>query len=308
MRFDWRKWAFLAVPAVGVLELGMHVWQTTLGVVPEADWKAAREVVTKKAQPSDLIVFAPTWTDPLGREFLKDDLATLEREARPDESRFPRAIELSIRGKHRAELAGWRSVGKEKVGAITITTLENPAPVTLSDDLLAHAALGSMSVERVDGDRASPCPWSRGAPQAGSLGAGPTIPGDTFVCPGGGFLGVSVIFAMDNTPRRCFFAPPLGGPSVMRVRFANVLFGQVLHGHHALAQFAERSRTGTPITLLFRAEGQSLGKVVHQDGDGWKPFELDTRDLAGKRGELIAEITTSSGGGQRHYCFEADTR
>ena len=298
----------MAVPAVGVIELLMHLWQTTAGVVPEADWKAAREAVKKAAKPSDLIVFAPTWADPLGREFLKDDLATMEREARPDESRFPRAIEVSIRGKHRAELADWKKVGREKVGAITITTLENPAPVTLADDLLAHAEPGSMTVERVDGDRVTPCAWSHGAPQSGSLGAGPTIPADKFVCAGGGFLGISVIFAMDNTPRRCFLAPPLGGSSVMRVHFANVAFGHVLHGHHALAQFAERNRTGPPVTLLFRAEGQILGKLVHQDGDGWKPFELDTRDLAGKKGELVADITSSAGGGQRHYCFEADTR
>jgi hypothetical protein len=53
--------------------------------------------------------------------------------------------------------------------------------------------------------------------------------------------------------------------------------------------------------------------VVHNDGDGWKPFELDTRDLAeaakasGGKADLVADIESPSGE-RRMYCFEADTR
>jgi hypothetical protein len=46
---------------------------------------------------------------------------------------------------------------------------------------------------------------------------------------------------------------------------------------------------------------------VHRDGDGWKPFEVDTSELAGKTTELVAEVS-SPGGDRRLYCFEADTR
>ena len=283
----------------------MHVWQTTLGVVPEADWRAAREVVKQKAQPSDLIVFAPTWTDPLGRKFLKDDLATLEREARPDESRFPRAIELSIRGKHRAELAGWRSVGKEKVGAITITTLENPAPVKVKDDLVTHANAQGMTVQRIDGARESDCPYQAAGTRTGGLGFGLAIPNERFNCQAGGFLAVSVLQPIDHSARKCLYAPPQGGGSLLRVRFANVAFGKSLHGHHGIHWHQERG--GSPVSLLWKAEGKNLGRVVHNDGDGWKGFELDTADLDGKKGELVAEIS-SANAATRMYCFEADTR
>ncbi len=296
----------MAVPAVGLIELFLHLWQTTAGVIPPGDWRAAREAVRKQVQPSDLVVFAPSWADPLGREYLGDDLATMEREARPDESRFPRAIEVSIRGKHRAELAHWRAVAKEKVGAVTITTLENPAPVKLLDDLLAHAALRTMTVARVENDREVACSWAHGAAQAGSLGAGPATPADKFTCAGGSVVGISVIFAMDNTPRRCLLATTPGGGSVLRITFTDVLFGRVLHGHQALPQFAERDKKGPPVTILFRTAETSLGNLVHHDGDGWKAFELDTHELEGKRGDLVAEISSSAAG--RQFCFEADTR
>ena len=61
------------------------------------------------------------------------------------------------------------------------------------------------------------------------------------------------------------------------------------------------------MTLTFKTGDATLGSVVHRDGDGWKPFELDTSALAGKTGELFAEISSPSGD-KRLYCFEADTR
>ncbi len=113
MKLDWKRWAFLLVPLLGVVELGLHVKQV-YGVVPERDWLAARDVVKGLAKPDDLVVFAPSWTDPLGRRYFGKDIATLEREARPDDTRFPRAIEVSIRGEHDAELAGWHEAAKQK--------------------------------------------------------------------------------------------------------------------------------------------------------------------------------------------------
>ena len=61
------------------------------------------------------------------------------------------------------------------------------------------------------------------------------------------------------------------------------------------------------MTISFRTGGSSLGSVVHRDGEGWKPFELDTSSLDGQKGELDVEIA-SPGGDRRLYCFEADTR
>jgi hypothetical protein len=297
-----RTWAFALVPLLGLFELGAHFHQTH-DVVPANDWRAARAAVDESWKPGDLVVFAPDWTDPLGREYFGEKLAGIPDEARPDDTRFARAFEVSIRGGHDPELAGWKNVGTRKTGAVTITMLENPLPVTLLDDLVAHASPTGMRVTQGGSD----CRWVHGVTNAGNLGAGPATPGDRFGCPMGGFVGVSLIHDMTDRARRCFFAPTSGGRAPpLQVHFLDVAFGGALHGHAGLAQFNERDLTGPPVTLTWRAGDRILGKITHVDGDGWKGFELTTSELAGQRGELVAEVQSSGSG--RQFCFEADTR
>jgi hypothetical protein len=297
-----RPWAFALVPLLGLIELGAHVYETH-AVVPDDDWHSAHAAVDAMWQPGDLVVFAPDWADPLGREYFGAKLAGIPDEARPDDTRFPRAFEVSIRGAHDPELEGWKKVATQKTGAVTITTLENPNPVHLLDDLVLHASPDGMRVTLGNTE----CRWVHGPTTAGGLGGGPAMPGDRFACPSGGFVGVSLIHDLADRPRRCFFAPPVGGRGgSMQIRFQNVAFGSALHGHAGLAQFNERDRTGPPVILSWRANDRLLGKVTHVDGDGWKGFELATPELAGQKGELVAEVTSIGGG--RHFCFEADTR
>ena len=103
---------------------------------------------------------------------------------------------------------------EQKVGAITITTLENPHPVHVLDDLVTHATASRMSVAHVDGGRAQDCVWMHGPVKTGNLGFGPAIPGDRAECAGGGFVGVTVFAVLDYTARRCIYAPPPGGSGV----------------------------------------------------------------------------------------------
>jgi hypothetical protein len=296
-----RRWAFAAVPLAGLLELVAHVVQTH-GVVPDSDWKTARAYVAKEAQKDDLVAFAPRWTDPIGREIFGREIATLEREGRPDETRFPRALEVSIRGAHVPALASWSKAGEQRFGGVTVTTWTNPAPSHVIDDLVSHVDANGMRVARSEQD----CPFVHAGAESGSLGYGPGVPADRFACPAGGFVGKSVVTDLDYYPHRCIYAPPQGGPPV-RLTFVDVAFGQTLHGHHAIYVEAERNRQGAPVTLTFKAGGVVLGSVVHNDGDGWKPFELDTSSLSGQRADLVAEVSAPNGN-RRQYCFEADTR
>jgi hypothetical protein len=305
-RIDWKRWVFAVVPLVGVVELVAHVGQSR-GAVSDKDWSAARDAVKAIAKPEDLVVFAPSWSDPLGRMWFGKDVATVAREARPDESRFPRAIEVSIRGKHVPELATWRATAEQKVGAITIRTLENPAPVKVLTDLVARVTPETMKVTRFDGQREQDCAFARGPAQTGNLGFGPAIPGDKFNCGGGGFVGVSVFAVLDYTARQCIYATPPSGTGSTRMRFLDVVMGRALHGHHALYVEAERHRDGAPVTLQFRVGERAIGKLVHLDGEGWKSFELDTSEWQGQTVELTAEVSAPSGH-RRMYCFEADTR
>jgi hypothetical protein len=306
---------------VGLIELGAHVVQTH-AVTPDADWRAARDYVAAQVHPDDLVAFAPRWVDPIGRMQFGPALATLEREARPDESRFPRAFEVSIRGAHDPSLEGWPRTEEHRFGDVTVATLQNPAPAHVLDDLVSLVNGQRMQVSRVDGGREgdhaggheSDCAFTHAAPQSGGLGAGPALPADRFVCPSGGFVTASVAADLSYHPHRCIYAPPPGGRTALRLRFLGVRLGQTLHGHHGLYVEAERSKTGAPITITFRVGDATIGSVVHHDGEGWKPFEFDTRALAAQaqqttdgKADIVADIEAPTGE-RRAYCFEADTR
>jgi hypothetical protein len=299
-----RTWGFALVPIVALAELGAHVWQVH-SVVTDAEWQAARSAVQADWKSGDLVVFAPDWTDPLGREYFGSELAPMANEARPDDSRYARAHEVSIRGMQATELSGWAERARTRVGPFTITTLENPQPVHVIDDLVSHGTPDRMGVDELSGAHEAPCRWGHGPSTAGGLGAGPAVPGDRFSCSGGAFVGESIIFDLSNHPRRCLYAPPGARGSVTRVTFRGVHFGTRLHGHAGL-QYESELHTGADIVLSWKAGPQSLGRVVHRDGDGWKDFELDTTDLQGQTADLVAEISSASNG--RQYCFEADTR
>ncbi len=264
----------------------------------------ARDYVASHAEPEDLVAFAPRWADPLGRRYFGADIATVAREARPDETRFPRAFEVSLRGAHLSSVAAWRREDVKRFGGVTVTTWQNPAPARVLDDLVSMVGPLRMRASRVDGSREVDCPFGQGATQSGGLGYGPAVGGSRFVCPGGGFVAESVVADLDYSPHRCIYAPAAGG--TLRLRFVGVRFGRFLHGYHGLYVEAERGGSGAPVTLAFKVGDSNLGSVVHRDGDGWKPFELGTDALSGQRADLVAEITSS--GDRRMYCFEADTR
>lgn len=308
MKKDVFAWALAAVPLVGVVELALHVKQTTSDVVPDADWIAARDAVKAEVKPDDLVIFAPFWADPVGREHFGDDLAGLKHEARPDETRFPRAFEVGIRGAHREELQGWKRVSERQVGKVTIGVYDNPAPPRLLTDLVDRVGPAQMTVSMsgtASGEQL--CPWQRGAGQPGGLGVpqGPAVPGDKFVCPSGGYVGMAVLHALDHHPHRCIFAVPPGPTGVVRIKIANVTFGSSLHGHSGVQWVNERTPSPERVQVAFSAFDRPIGQALHRVGVGWTGFEFPTPELAGKKGELVAEV---SGAGPHAYCFEADTR
>ena len=101
-------------------------------------------------KPDDLVAFAPKWIDPVGRMRFGEDIATLEREARPDETRFPRAFEASIRGAHLPAFDGWKQAGEQRFGAVTVTLWENPSPAHVLDDLVSMVDPQHLQVSAPD--------------------------------------------------------------------------------------------------------------------------------------------------------------
>jgi hypothetical protein len=178
--------------------------------------------------------------------------------------------------------------------------------VRVIDDLVEHAAASRAQVTLVEGGNEIDCPWTHGLPQTGQIGFGPGLPADRFVCGRSAFVATSIVQALDYRPHRCIYAPPLGGSAILRVRFVDVEFGRALHGYQAISWDAARFAS-PPVTLVWKASGKTLARLVEQDVDGWKPFEIDTSDLAGQKGDLVAEVSAPSSA-HRQYCFEADTR
>jgi len=300
-------WSLCAVPLIGVAELVLHVKQTTVDVVTDADWNAARDAVKDAAKPDDLVLFAPFWADPLGRRAFGDELAGMKKEARADESRFARAFEVSIRGARRPELTGWREASERRVGPITIRVYENPLHVKVLTDVLDEVGPEHVTVSRVDANGAeTPCTWQHSAGQPGGLAVpqGPAIPGDRFVCTNGGYVGAAVLHNDDHHPHLCLFASASG---TTRIRVKDVAFGQSLAGHAGVQWVTDRTPTPERIELAFSAFDRPIGQHHHRVGTGWVDFEFPTPEIAGKRGDLVADVT-GSGGGARHFCFEANTR
>jgi hypothetical protein len=300
------KWLLLLVPVLGVTELVTH-WTQTRTTMDDEAWAAVRVHVRERIQPADLLVFAPSWVGPVGRMQLGDELVTLERGAYADVSRFARAFEVSTRGQRHEALRDWPQVEQTQVGALRVRLLSNPAYREVLDDLVAHDTADGMQVELVLGGRAQPCDRKRLGPATGALGFGPAVPAERFVCPQGAHVATTVMPVLDYSPRRCLHAPPPGADGVLRLRFHDVQFGTRLVGHHALYVEAERDRQGAPVRIEFSVDGRVLGSADHEDGDGWTCFELNTSQLAGQRGELVAEVSSRSGH-RRVYCFEATTR
>ena len=279
----------------------------THSVVSEKEWLAARDAIRTMVTPADLVVMAPYWTDPLGREYFKDEILSVAREARSDSTRFPRALEVSIRGEHLPELASWKVLTKKKVGPVTLTMLDNPAYAPVIDDLVDHVAPGKLAVEVQSGGGTTECSLTHGRVETGPLGFGPAIPADRFTCPQGGVVAATVMQPGDYRPHRCLFSPPLGAGKTTRLRFLDVTFGDTLHGHAGLDWDSTPHAEEAPVTLVLKAQGRTLGRIQAGNDDGWKSFALDTRELKGQTGEIVAEISSPSSR-NRLYCFEADTR
>ena len=303
-----RPWLWLAVPLAGLLELGLHFHFAS--AAPRGhDWDAAREPVTRLRQSGELVVIAPRWAEPLARQALGDGLMPLRDVARPDESGYARAIEVSILGEHAPDLRGWRVAKEERHGKFTYRVLENPKPEQVSYDFVDHIRPEDLEVFELVGGEPRPCPWRTNAPVSnGGLGGNPTFPAQRFVCASGDwfFVGVTVIDDQhEYRPRRCIWShPPPGG--TMRMRFKNVPLGGVIRGFAGLPWVLFRDGTGAPVELEARVAGASLGVYVHEDQDGWAPFSFPT-GRAGQRGEVELEVR-SANIQDCHYCFAADTR
>jgi hypothetical protein len=158
------------------------------------------------------------------------------------------------------------------------------------------------------GTGAQPCTWNpRGRAVAGGLHGHPAFPKERHVCRGGAshFVGVTVVEDDQWLPRRCIWAEPVEGRALV-ITYRDVPLGAKLRGYATLPWWLEREKKGAPVELEVSVDGRQVGRYVHQDGDGWKLFEMPT-GRAGRRGDVEFRVT-SRRARERQFCFVADTR
>ena len=304
-------WAALAVPLAAVVELVAQ--QVIQARVPTpAQWRAAAAYLRTAKQPNDLVTSAPLWTDPLARQYFAD-VIPLADAARPDATRYRRALVATIRGGENPDLRGWRETGHRDFGRITVRTLENPHPAAVRYDFVDHLHPPDAEVLRVVGEAPAPCQFRTGLPVAGGgLGGGALAGPSRYLCPAEGwnYVGPTIIEDMEHRGRRCLWSHPVQG-GVMVTRFHDVPMGATIHGHHGIAYEAERGddfgNMGGPVELRVLVDGAEAGTSVHRDGEGWKTFDVDTRAWAGTSRTVTFEVRAADAG-NRHYCFEGDAR
>jgi hypothetical protein len=107
------------------------------------DWEAAAAFVRENASEGDLIVFAPRWIDPVGRQYLGDRIS-LEMAGRMDAARYETIWEVSVRGHEALEARGLEVADSSSFGVVRVRRLLQQ-PVDVVYDVLQNASSAESS-------------------------------------------------------------------------------------------------------------------------------------------------------------------
>jgi len=302
-----RTLPWLAVPLLGLLELGGHFYFSTRAPRVD-DWVRVKPSLGELRREGDLVVVAPDWAEPNARYAFGDAWMPLNAVARPDDSAYRRAVEVSIVGASAAELAGWKLVEERRSGKFRFRVLENPQPAAVLYDFVDHVE-DAIVFDRTPTGAEVPCKWNPSATRsAGGLHGDPAFPEERHECPGGSghFVGVTVVEDEHWRGRRCLWALP-PNQATLTIRFAGVPVGERIRGYATLPQWIEREGRGAPVEMDVAVSGETIGTYIHRDGDGWKGFDFPTGRRAGSAADVEFRVS-SPRPRDRQFCFQADTR
>lgn len=296
-----RRWPWWLLGAIAVVEFVSHfVIQSR--VAGDEDWEAAAAHVRGHWQDGDTIVVAPEWADPTLRLFF-GDLIPIAHAGRSDLSAASRLWEVSLRG-HRSEWSPEASpVARHRFGALTLSLWELGQSTVLYD---LTENIRSATVRRDDRE----CPWRRMRAEGGGLSRGPLTPAERFFCGPEPWLFVAptVTEDLDLMPRACIWQHPAGGEGVISTTFEDVPLGERIVLHGGLYYWHERDLEHGPVVARVLVDGTEVGRMVHEDGDGWARIEALTRPLGGaERGDVRIEVTAENPH-LRTFCWAASIR
>ena len=300
-----RRWLWLALPIIGVLELAAHFVE--LGRVPsESDWAALPDIVRAQRHDGTLIAVTPSWAEPVARRVFGESLMPLSGLARADDTAYPDAIEIAVHGGTAAEFEGWIAEEQIAIGPFTVRRFRNPSAMAPRFDFVAALGPARAVVAEISADAAESCPWSdRAQRRTGGLGGPPAFPSKRFMCRSSEFTfaGITVIDDEQYRPRQCIWAhpPPRGA---LEIEFRDVSLGSEIRGHMGIPWLPARDGLGTPVTLELLIDGSKLEAFDYEERQGWRKFEVSTsRYSTGKH--RITWRVHSPRYEYRHFCFEA---
>ena len=293
-------WVWVLVAGLAVFEL---VAQPRIreAIPSEESWSEAAAFVRAEREPSDRIVSAPSWIDPIVRREL-GDLASLRAAAPPDEAGFTRVWEVGIRG---ATTRRDAPALERHFGLVRVRMWPVNAP-TIVYDFVEEIATARVELDTEEGPL--DCPWTRARPDPGGLERGPMRPAERFACdPKRPWLWVAatVLADLELEPRRCIWQHP-AGPKALTAIFEDVPLGDRLVVHGGVDYQVARRRSHAPVTLRVKLDGDIAAELVHRDGDGWSGLAIDTSAREGERVEVRFETTTPDPAA-RLFCYAAST-
>ncbi|MSP61373.1 MAG: hypothetical protein EXR72_13710 [Myxococcales bacterium] len=258
--------ARVAIPLFGAFAL-LALYETAqaiyapLAVATDEDWAAAAGAVRTAHQPRDLIVFAPSWADQVGRRHL-GDLCTPEMAGRADDARYERVWELSIRGADAPEASG-RILAASQHGRVRVRLYEKAPAVEIGYDFTARLEEARVTQVPTDGH------------------------GDETPCfiDGAGFRCTSTrverrTLEVDYSPRRGILTP-VDGALTTRIEFPAVTLGSTLVGWTALHDYFSRKNSDGPVDFALFIDGQQVHSVHHENSDGWRKFTVPVTQPGG---------------------------
>ena len=294
-------WVWVLIAGFAVFELVAHPL-IRAAIPSDESWEAASAFVRARYQPTDRIVAAPSWADPIVRHHL-GDLLSLRMAAPVDLAGIDRIWEVGIRG---ATTRDEQPTLDEDFDGVRVRMWPVSGDRVLYD-FVEHVEEAHVELAAAGGAQA--CPWTSAPPMTGGLGHGPMTPPQRFVCdPRRPWLwvGATVLQDLELQPRRCIWQHPAGADPV-RVTFPDVPLAERIVIRGGIDYNSERRRVHGPVTLRVWVDDRLMGELVHRDGDGWSGIDVDTSSLGLDRAEVRFE-STAKDPSARLFCWSASTQ
>ena len=212
------------------------------------DWAQAAAYVREHRSDEELIVFAPSWIDPVGRLHLGDAIP-IEMAARMDAARYPAIWELSARGARAPATRDLEPDSEIRFGGLRVRRyVQEPAEV-VTDFLAAFS----------------------GAELHGAWARRPAL----------------ALEEVGFSPRRCVRAVPRAGGKVT-ITFSDVELGERLVGYAGLADIFTLRDIREPGRLRIDVDGEQVASVNLGIDDGWVRFAAETAPRTGAEVVFVA--------------------